>query len=460
MQKSIWLANNENKQYQPLNNSIKTDICIVGGGITGIYTAYLLAYEGLNVTLLEAHDSLANQTTGYSTGKLTIQHGETYQNLLKHLPLHHVKTYMQANQKAIENALKVASSSSVQMVDSILYATTKDGKKKIEKEYQAYLKLGIKGRLDNGNELPFPISKSLSIKDQYQINPVEFVKHFAMLAQKNGASIYTNSRVTHVDKSEKTIHTENGQKVEYKKLILCTHYPIDSIKGLYSVKLEIKRSYLLASPTTQTLEGQYLSVDENSRTIRTATVDNKNYLIYGGGNHYAGTIEHTHTIYKDLEKEMVKSFNVSPPTFQWSAQDIFTPDDIPYVGQLTKNEDSVYIATGFKKWGLSNALVAGEIIVNDLKGLSHPAKNLYSPTRSNFGENLTKILTHTGFIASSFIGGHITRMKAPKCTHMGCKTRWNDADRTWDCQCHGSRYAEDGTVLEGPAVYPLNIKKS
>ena len=460
MTKSIWLSNNVNKTYQSLSESKNTDICIVGGGITGIYTAYLLAFEGLNVTLLEAHDSLANQTTGYSTGKLTIQHGETYQKLLKHLPLHHVKTYMQANQTAIENALKVASPSSVQTVDSCLYATTKEGKKTIEKEYQAYLKLGIKSYLDGESELPFPISKSLTIKNEHQINPVEFAQHFAELAQKNGASIYTNSRVTHIDKSEKTIHIENGLKIKYKKLILCTHYPIDSIRGLYTVKLEIKRSYLLASPTNQLMKGQYLSVDENSRTIRTATVDNKDYLIYGGGNHYAGTIEHTHAIYKDLEKEMVNSFHVAPPPFQWSAQDIFTPDDIPYVGQLTKNEDSVYIATGFKKWGLSNALVAGEILVNELKGLPHPAKKLYSPERSNFGENLMKMLTHTGFIATSFVGGHLTRMKAPKCTHMGCKTRWNDADRTWDCQCHGSRYAEDGTVLEGPAVYPLNIKKS
>lgn len=456
---SIWLSSSKDNNYESLKQSIDTEICIVGGGISGIYTAYLLTFEGLNVTLLEGRESLVNGTTGYSTGKLTIQHGDGYSKLLEQFSLEEIKVYVQANQKAIENALKVASPSSYNQVNSTLYATTNEGKKKLEKEYDSYKKLGITGYFDEPNELPFSILKSLTIKNEHQINPVLFAQHFAKLAKDLGANIYTSSRVTHIDKSEKTITIENGANVSYKKLILCTHYPIDSIRGLYTVKLQIKRSYLLASPYTKTLKGQYLSVDEDSRTFLTTSVNDQSYLIYGGHNHLAGTVEHTNEIYKKLEKEMVDLFNVSTPQLQWSAQDIFTPDLIPYVGQLTKNEDSVFIATGFKKWGLSNSLVAGEILVNELKGLTHPAKHLYSPSRSNFGEKLTKILVHTGFITTNYIGGHLTRMNTPRCTHMGCKTRWNDGDQTWDCPCHGSRYSSDGTVLEGPAVYPLKCKK-
>lgn len=460
MKESLWISSSKDHPYPSLEQSIDTEICIVGGGMAGIYTAYLLAYEGIEVTLLEGRDSLIRGTTGSSTGKLTIQHGDGYSKLLEQFSVEEVKTYVKANKSAIEHALKIAPSSCYQTKNSTLYATTKDGEKKLESEYRAYKQLGIKGYLDEPHELSFPILKSLTIKDEHHIHPVLFAQHFMQLAENLGTKIYTNSRVIHVDHTKNEVIIENGSKVTYKKLILCTHYPIDSIRGLYSVKLQIKRSYLLASPTTNLLKNQYLSVDDSPRTLVTTTINNQPYLVYGGYNHLAGTIEHTKEIYEELKTEMVHLFNVPTPNLQWSAQDIFTPDLIPYVGPITKNEDSIFIATGFKKWGLSNSLVAAEILVSELKGVNHLARDLYSPSRSHFGEKLLKVFAQTGFIATNYVGGHLTRIKTPRCTHMGCKTRWNDGDQTWDCPCHGSRFAKDGMVLEGPAVYPLKNKRT
>ena len=255
------------------------------------------------------------------------------------------------------------------------------------------------------------------------------------------------------------MRTAAGPIIHYKKLILCTHYPIESVKGLYSVKLQISRSYLVATKTSELLDGQYISIDTDSRTIRTALVNNERYFVYGGRSHLAGTETHTQPFYNTLTSELTQYFELPDPTFSWSAQDIQTADHIPYIGQLTKNDDTIYIATGFNKWGLSSSLVAGEILSSLLTHTYHSAAELYNPSRSAFGRKLYFMVTTGSFISEQLVAGYMKRLNAPRCTHLGCKTRWNEADETWDCPCHGSRYDKNGEVIEGPAVYPLQLKK-
>ena len=214
----------------------------------------------------------------------------------------------------------------------------------------------------------------------------------------------------------------------------------------------------MATKTPELLKGQYISCDQSSRTIRTALVNQQPYFIFGGSSHIAGAVQNTQTYYETLEKELVSAFDLSKPEFLWSAQDPNTADYIPYVGRITSSEPRIYIATGYRKWGLSNSLVAGEIIATEITSGKHPAQHLYSPSRNLFGNTFMRMMKAIGFTVSSFAEGYLTRIEAPKCTHLGCKTQWNEGDETWDCPCHGSRFDKFGNVIEGPAVYPLKLE--
>lgn len=457
MQQSLWLQEQSPLSLTSLSTSLNCDVCIVGGGLSGVYTAYLLANKGIDVVLLEANASVAFGTTGHSTGKLTPQHGVVFDYLLNTFNEEEVRTYYEANVNAIENALRMSTVETFQKADSYLYATTEQGADTIKKELEAYKKVGLPGIETTDTELPFDIKTALKMENTYQIHPVKFTNHFAKLALKAGAKLFVNTRVAKLSIEEQRLLTENDFEIHFNSIVLATHYPIEAIKGLHIAKLSIERSYLMASKTSELLKGQYLSTDASSRTIRTTLINNQPYFIFGGSSHTAGTVQNTQVYYEVLEKELTSLYDLPKPEYLWSAQDPNTADFIPYVGRISESEPRIYIATGYRKWGLSNSLVAGEIISTELTDGKHPAQHLYSPSRNLFGKTFMRMLKAIGFTVSNFAEGYLTRIEAPKCTHLGCKTQWNEGDETWDCPCHGSRFDKYGNVIEGPAVYPLNL---
>ncbi len=458
MTQSLWLATTESVSLSSLTSSTTCDVCIIGGGLTGLYTAYTLAKAGVDVVLLEANTHFGHGTTGHSTGKLTAQHSIVYANLLEKLSLEEAQLYYQLNQQAIDKARQILPPDRVRSVDSLLYCQTKEGYAQLLKEWNAYKVLNIKSNLTSDTELPFPITKALCMTQQAQINPVEVSNFLAKEAQKMGAKLYANTRVQQLNIPQNNLYTEKNMSVQYNKLILCSHYPIEAFKGLKLFKLSNSRSYMVASKTSETMQGQYLSVDFPSRSIRTATINQENYLVLGGANHIAGETVHTEPYYEAISSEMKEHFE-QQPLYRWSAQDIETPDIVPYVGRITNSLPNVLIATGYRKWGISNSFVAGDILSSLLTGskIEEGAIALYSPSRTKFGAQFMQMLKVGGFVAKEYIAGYMKNATAPTCTHLGCKTKWNEADETWDCPCHGSRFNAKGEVLEGPAVQPLKL---
>ena len=458
MTQSLWLATTESVSLSSLTSSTTCDVCIIGGGLTGLYTAYTLAKAGVDVVLLEANTHFGHGTTGHSTGKLTAQHSIVYANLLEKLSLEEAQLYYQLNQQAIDKARQILPPDRVRSVDSLLYCQTKEGYAQLLKEWNAYKVLNIKSNLTSDTELPFPITKALCMTQQAQINPVEVSNFLAKEAQKMGAKLYANTRVQQLNIPQNNLYTEKNMSVQYNKLVLCTHYPIEAFKGLQLLKLSNNRSYMVASKITDTFQGQYLSVDFPSRSIRTTTINDEHYLLLGGANHIAGETANTEPYYDTIQNEMKVHFG-QEPLYRWSAQDIETPDMVPYVGKITQSLPNVFIATGYRKWGISNSFVAGDLLSSLITGTTkdNNASALYSPTRTKFGAQFMQMLKVGGFVAKEFVAGYIKNGNAPTCTHLGCKTKWNEADETWDCPCHGSRFNAQGEVLEGPAVQPLKL---
>ena len=185
-------------------------------------------------------------------------------------------------------------------------------------------------------------------------------------------------------------------------------------------------------------------------------------MLIAGANHIAGQLTDTMPFYDALQKDLKEHYDQHPPLYEWSAQDVETPDMLPYVGNISKSVPNVFMATGYRKWGISNSFVAGDLLCSLITGkkIETGAEELYSPSRTKFGATFMQMLKVGGFVSKELVSGYIKHKNAPKCTHLGCKTKWNKADETWDCPCHGSRFNAKGEVIEGPAVYPLKLEES
>lgn len=457
MTKSLWLQTAYPRDKFPVFKEDSTcDVCIIGGGLSGISNAYFLAKEGKDVVLLEK-DTILSGATGNSTGKLTIQHGLTYANLIKKFGIDGAKLYYEANEEAVQFGRYFAGKNELKISDSVLYSQTKYGSERLKNEFQAYQDIGIPGQYGKNTELPILTDATLTIKHESQIHPVRFGQKLAQMAVEAGARIYEYADVLQLDFKQRFITLKSLNQLQFNELILCTHYPIEALRGLQLLKLAVDRSYIVSTEADMPLRGQYISVDEPKRSIRTAQFDDKTYFLLSGASHKAGMETNTIAHYDKLYADLKNTFHLSEPAIGWSAQDPETPDLVPYAGKITSSLPHIYISTGYKKWGLSSSLASARIITDEIIGKENEAAKLFSPDRTGFGAFLAQALKLTGLVAKEFTGGHITRRDAPICTHLGCRTRWNNAEETWDCPCHGSRFRKDGSVLEGPATKPLDL---
>ena len=454
---SLWLQTAYSRDsYPPLGNDIECDVCIIGGGLSGIATAYFLAMAGKDVVLLEK-DSILQGATGHSTGKLTVQHDLVYADLLKKFGKDNARTYYNTNKEAVDFGRAIARGDELVESNSILFAQTKQGTSRLRREMEAYQELGFPVDFGKDFELPLPCEATLKIRGETQIHPVRFGQRLAQLAVEAGARIYEKSDVFGMDLDNRYLVLTSRAEVRFHELVLCTHYPVEAIRGLQIMKLSVDRSYIVATEAAMPLQGQYISIDSPKRSVRTAYIDGKSYFLLSGESHTAGTEKETETHYDRLYEEIQDVYQLPEPTHAWSAQDPQTPDIIPYAGAISSSIPYVYLCTGFRKWGLSNSLASARIISDRILGQSNKAAALYSPNRTGFGSFFMQALKVNSLVVKEFAGGHLTRIGNPICTHMGCRTRWNEGDETWDCPCHGSRFRKDGSVLEGPAMKPLDL---
>ncbi|MGP4059284.1 FAD-dependent oxidoreductase [Halobacillus sp. H74] len=491
---SLWREDMALPTFETLKEDTATEVAVVGGGITGITTAYLLAKEGKQVTLLEA-DQLLNGTTGHTTAKVTAQHGLIYHEIMKHFGEEEAALYYQAQMTALQKVEELINKYGIDCdwtkEDAYLFATTNIGAQKLEKEYEAYQALGIEGEL--GETLPFSIetTRSLSMKNQARFHPLKYLSALVEEFTKLGGEIYEHTKATDVQEKDKVeVMTGDGFTVACEKVISCSHFPFYDGKGLYFSRMYAERSYLLAiEPEKEVPEGMYLSVDEPKRSIRTAHYNGTPLLLIGGESHKTGQGVDTSFHYNALEEFAAETFGIKKKLFQWSAQDLTTLDKVPYIGPITRNNDRVFIATGFRKWGMTNGTLAAQLICDYVTGEDSLFHELFKPTRFKSDPSMKHFLSQNFDVATHLVEGKLELVSdRPKhlkkgegmvvqwkgeragayrdeegklhvldttCTHMGCEVEWNSAEHTWDCPCHGSRFSFNGSVVEGPAEQPL-----
>ncbi|WP_223589648.1 FAD-dependent oxidoreductase [Neobacillus bataviensis] len=486
--------------FKKLNEDITVDVAIVGAGITGITAAYLLSNEGVKVALLEA-GSVLNGTTGHTTAKLTAQHDILYDELIHHFGEEKARQYYDSTSSAIEFVERTINEKGIDCdfskEDAYIYATTEEYVDKLQTEWEAYKRLGIDGALKDTIPFNIPAKAALMMSNQAQYHPLKFLKGLLDEAVKNGCAVYENTTADEIDDDdgETKVITKTGNTVTCKKVIMASHFPFSDKVGLYFARMYASRSYAIGIKTDKDYPGgMYISAESPPRSIRYTPLDgDEKLIIIGGEKHKPGQGINTMKHYEALETFAEEVFGIKEYTYRWSAQDLVTLDKVPYIGPTTSEREHILVATGYKKWGMTTGIFAAHLLTDYVLDRENPYKELYSPSRFQADPDLKNVITANLDVAKHLIKGKLEIVpKDPEdlqngegsavmfkgkragaykdkdgklyivdttCTHLGCECEWNDAEKTWDCPCHGSRYAYSGDVIEGPALRALELLK-
>lgn len=491
---SYWLASASYPDFAPLEEEIKTDVCIVGGGIAGMTTAYRLCEAGCPAVLLDA-GRIGYGVTGYTTAKVTSQHQLIYDKLIKTLGHERAQAYADANQTAInwveETAEREGIDCDFTRLPAYVYAEADEDLKDLEKERHAYEKLGLPGEITTDTGLPFPVPGALRMDRQAQFHPMKYLYGLADAARGKGLVIHEGTQVLFLERGDELwkIHTSTGN-MWAKQVVLASHFPFIDRPGLFYLRLHAEKSYAVAlRDAGADLSGIYINAKKPGRSLRMYTDAKGPLILLVGAGHRTGQEKsalHHYDILREWAAEIYPGGHIE---YHWSAQDIFTLDGLPCVGPLARQTPDIYTATGFHKWGMSNGTAAGIILSDMILSGGHPWSEAFSPQRFTPAAGAGGLLKQGAVVTVSFAGDRMVlpendppfpepgdaaivrtagRMIGiyhdedgilhgvnPKCTHLHCIVQWNNAELTWDCPCHGSRFDMDGKVVEGPALLPL-----
>jgi len=494
---SLWLNENiNNKEFQTLQENISTDVCIIGAGIFGLTCGYYLSKAGLKVTIVDK-DDIARKTTGHTTAKITSQHGIIYTYLIQTYGEQFAKDYLNANEQAIENIKNIIDEENIKCdfenQSSFVYTTDKKYLDRIKKEVDSVNLLSFPANFVTKTGLPFEIAGGIQFPNQAQFNPIKYIHGLVDCILDNGGEIYTNTTVYDVknENSEFSTFTVDGI-IKSKYVILASHYPFINFPGMYFFKMYQSSSYVIGVDTKKSLfNGMYITEESPVYSFRTAYYKGKKILLLGGADHKTGTPVTHEDSYGLLENYAKNLYPDCEILFRWDTRDCITLDKIPYIGQFSNLIDNLYVGTGFNKWGMTSSNVAANIICDNILGKSNKYSYVFDSTRVNPIKNRTEIKNMvTESVQSIAIkklkdssvsfydipnnsggiidvnnqkvgiykdtSGNVFAVK-PVCTHLGCLLSWNDADKTWDCPCHGSRFDYMGKNLYDPAFKDLQI---
>lgn len=431
--KSVWQANHDLPEFPDLKQNIKTDVLIIGGGITGILTAYFLHQMGVPYILAEKN-RICSGTTNKTTAKLTFQHGLIYNNILKSYGLEKAQMYLQANKHAFEKYKQLCQSIDCNFEEKDNFVYSVNNRQVLEDELNALNKIGYKAEFAENLPLPTNTVGSVCFFNQAQFNPIKFLAKIS-----KGLQIFEQ---TFVKEMVGTTAITNHCKIYADKVIVTTHFPFINKHGSYFLKLYQHRSYVIALENAQNVSGMY--VDENKKGMSFRNY--KELLLLGGGSHRTGEKGGN---WHELRQFANEKYPDSTEKYYWATQDCMSLDHIPYIGHYSKHTPNLYAASGFNKWGMTSAMAAAIMLSNMVTDKQNDWLPVFSPSRSIIKPQLLI----NGFKATK----NLLTFTEKRCPHLGCALKWNGAEHSWDCACHGSRFTKGGIVLDNPANG--NLKK-
>lgn len=430
---SIWSLSGQLPEFPELEGDKKTDVLIIGGGMTGILCANFLKERGVEYMLAEGRN-ICSGVTKNTTAKITAQHSLIYNKILKSRGIETAAMYLHANLAAVEKFGELCAEIDCDFERKTSYVYSTGSLRKLEKEADALAKIGFYSELTDTTELPFPVAGAIAFNNQAQFNPIKFLADLA-----KGLEIFENTWIKEFIQDGKGEHmavTDKGKKITFKKAIFTTHFPIDNKHGMYFLKLYQHRSYVIALKDAPKIHGMYVDEDKKGLSFRSY----EDLLLLGGGSHRTGKKGGDWQELRDFAR---RYYPDSKEAACWAAQDCMSLDGIPYVGPYSKNMPGCFVASGYNKWGMTSSMTAAMLLTDLVTEKENPYAKVFEPSRNmmkpqlliNGCEAINNLITPT----------------AKRCPHMGCALKWNVTEHTWDCPCHGSRFDKEGTLLDNPA---------
>lgn len=476
---SIWTKTCPLDKREPLPGDRRTEIVVLGGGMAGILVASELQDRGHTVTILEAGRIAGGQSQN-TTAKITSQHGMIYHKLIETMGEIPARQYAEANEAAIamfrEMIDRKQISCDFEKTNAFLYGNNLND---MRKEAKAAERLGLPASFVEHENLLFEARAAIQFKNQAQFHPLKFIKAVAELLE-----IYENTRVQKVEGDE---ITTNCGVVQAEKIVFACHFPFVNFPGIFFARMHQERSYVLALEYAGQVDGMWIGAEQGSLSLRSYG----NLLLLGGGGHRTGENKQGGR-YDMLRYAARRWFPDSREVACWSAQDCVSVDSVPYIGRYAASQPDWYVATGFRKWGMTSSMVAAMVLADQIEGKRNPYAQVFDPGR--FDTTAASGVIEEGKQAVMGIGKrmfHIPDKKAfqlppghggvvsidgekigvykdadgtiypveIKCPHLGCQLEWNPDEKSWDCPCHGSRFDCYGNLISGPAQVGIGTEQ-
>ncbi|MBO0981247.1 FAD-dependent oxidoreductase [Microbacterium sp. SD291] len=494
-ERSIWRATSPRIEADA-ELPAESDVVVAGAGLAGAAAALMLSSRGHRVVLLDAA-AVGARTTGDSTAKLSLLQGRTLSTLLERPGPAALRAYAEANSHAqVWLRDRLHGTGAEERRTAYTYATGVEGDEAVRREAEACVLAGldvrVHGRGDIG--LPFPVSSSLELEDQSQLHPMAVLAQLVRDARRHGTVVVEHCRLRAVhDEAEGLVVETARGRVRARRLILATGFPALD-RDAFFARLTPSRQFVgayrlpagMAAP-----DGIYLSVDRISRSLRTARGEGgETLLVVGGNSYFPGRDPDTSQRLDALDRWTSIAFPGAVRTHWWAAQDYRMANGRPFMGPISGHDGRVLAAMGFAKWGMTNAVAAaialaghaegsppewaapfadravgrrgaGEMLKSNAEVAGRVVTGWTRPQesyRDADGSARARVIRRGVLsVAESVVDGTHCAVSAV-CTHLGGVLRWNSAERSWDCPLHGSRFAPDGRVLEGPAKHDLKPK--
>ncbi len=428
MKKSMWSDSVKLPEFEALDGDKKTDVLIIGGGLCGLLCAYFLEQNGIDYILVEG-DKIACGITKNTTAKITFQHGLIYSKLINSIGKEKARMYLGANQKALMEYEKLCQGIECEFEKKSAYTYSLNNRQKIEDEVDAVNSLGYRAGFEENINLPFKTKGAIRFDNQAQFNPLKFVAEIS-----KELNIYEKTFIRDITPH---VAVSDCGKIRADKIIVATHFPFINKHGSYFLKLYQHRSYVSAFENVPDIDGMYVDEDNKGMSFR----NYNNMLLIGGGGHRTGK---NGSAWKEISGFAEEYYPDAKLKYSWATQDCMSLDGVPYIGRYSNRTPNLYVATGFNKWGMTSSMAAAMILTDMVIEKENEFAEVFSPQRS--------ILKPQLFVNGFESTVNLLTPTTKRCPHLGCALKWNKAEHTWDCPCHGSRFDADGKLIDNPAT--------
>lgn len=487
---SIWLERSSPSEYPRLRGKRECEVAVLGAGIAGISLALALAEEGLRVCLLEA-GTVAGGASGNSTAKISSLHALTYAQLERQHGPEVARAYGEANESGLAAIAKRIDELGIECDfdrrDNFTYSVDPEEIPELQREVDSATRFALPASYASEVDLPFEVAGAVKFSDQAQFDPVPYLRSLAARFVKLGGELFEHSPATGVSDGDPCeVSVGADATIRAGQVAVTTHFPFLD-RGLYFARMHPERSYVVAARIRgEVPKGMYLSTESPAHSIRQIPDSDGELLMVGGESHKTGQGDSAES-FQRLASWAQAHFAVERFEYRWATQDPIPADKIPFIGKLHPFSDRLLVATGFRKWGFAAGAASAQILADRIAGRPNPWAFAFDPSRLRPRASAGSFVKENANVAFRFFADRLHRGTASdlapgegaivgdgpsqravyrdesgaltavsaRCTHLGCIVNWNSGERSWDCPCHGSRFAPDGTVIEGPAVDAL-----